>query len=52
MGDKEAKFVGSRQWIGSTEVSYVLDHLFGVRILHTMAVCYLFKPAINLQFPI
>ncbi len=33
MGDKEAKFVGSRQWIGSTEVSYVLDHLFGVRML-------------------
>ena len=31
MGDKEANFVGSRQWIGSTEVSYVLDHIYGVR---------------------
>ena len=36
IGDKEASFVGSRQWIGSTEVSYCLQHLFGVesRILH------------------
>ncbi|XP_059153140.1 ufm1-specific protease 2-like [Physella acuta] len=30
VGDKEQKFVGSRQWIGSFEVSYVLDHLLGV----------------------
>uniref|UniRef100_A0A2C9JNQ9 Ufm1-specific protease 2 n=1 Tax=Biomphalaria glabrata TaxID=6526 RepID=A0A2C9JNQ9_BIOGL len=30
IGDKEQKFVGSRQWIGSFEVSYVLDHLLGV----------------------
>ncbi|CAL1539360.1 unnamed protein product [Lymnaea stagnalis] len=30
IGDKEKKFVGSRQWIGSFEVSYVLDHLLGV----------------------
>ncbi|CAG2243718.1 unnamed protein product [Mytilus edulis] len=30
VGDKEAKFVGSRQWIGSMECSYVLDHLIGV----------------------
>lgn len=30
VGDKEKNFVGSRQWIGSTEVSYVLDHMFGV----------------------
>ena len=29
-GDKDAKFVGSKKWIGSTEVSYVLDHLLGV----------------------
>ena len=30
--DKPAKFVGSRQWIGSIEVSAVLDHLLGVSI--------------------
>ena len=30
IGDKETSFVGSRKWIGSTEVSYVLDHLLGV----------------------
>ncbi|KAI0209314.1 Ufm1-specific protease 2 [Lamellibrachia satsuma] len=30
VGDKDNKFVGSKQWIGSTEVSYVLDHLIGV----------------------
>lgn len=30
VGDKEPKFVGSRQWIGSMEVSYCLDHLIGV----------------------
>ncbi|KAK2179543.1 hypothetical protein NP493_485g01004 [Ridgeia piscesae] len=30
IGDKDNKFVGSKQWIGSTEVSYVLDHLIGV----------------------
>ncbi|EFO90451.1 hypothetical protein CRE_30321 [Caenorhabditis remanei] len=27
IGDKEQKFVGSRQWIGSTEISYVLNEL-------------------------
>lgn len=30
IGDKPANFVGSRQWIGSTEVSYVLDTYLGV----------------------
>ena len=30
IGDKEANFVGSREWIGSMEVSYCLDELFGV----------------------
>ena len=32
VNDKEQKFVGSRQWIGSMEVSYVLDHLIGVSL--------------------
>ncbi|RUS89191.1 hypothetical protein EGW08_003070 [Elysia chlorotica] len=30
IGDKDPKFVGSRQWIGSFEVSFVLDHLLQV----------------------
>ncbi|XP_033743116.1 ufm1-specific protease 2-like [Pecten maximus] len=30
VGDKDPKFVGSRQWIGSMEVSYCLDHLLGI----------------------
>lgn len=30
MGDKPATFVGSTEWIGSLEVGYVLDELFGV----------------------
>jgi hypothetical protein len=29
VGDKEPSFVGSRKWIGSTEVGYCLDHLLG-----------------------
>ena len=31
VGDKPAKFVGSRQWIGAIEISYVLDELLGVQ---------------------
>lgn len=30
IGDKNQSFVGSRDWIGSVEISYVLDKLFGV----------------------
>ncbi|XP_041457900.1 ufm1-specific protease 2-like [Lytechinus variegatus] len=30
VGDKQAKFVGSRQWIGSIEVSTVLNQLLGI----------------------
>ncbi|XP_066258087.1 ufm1-specific protease 2 [Euwallacea similis] len=30
MGDKPSNFIDSRQWIGSTEVSYVLNSLLGV----------------------
>ncbi|TYZ53611.1 hypothetical protein PybrP1_006939 [[Pythium] brassicae (nom. inval.)] len=30
IGDKPPSFVGSREWIGSVEVGYVLDELFGV----------------------
>ncbi|XP_054921124.2 ufm1-specific protease 1 isoform X2 [Dermacentor andersoni] len=36
LGDKEAQFNGSRDWIGSTEVFLCLDHFYQVpcRILH------------------
>jgi hypothetical protein len=30
IGDKPASFLGSRQWIGSTEVSFCLESLLGV----------------------
>ena len=30
IGDKEAKFIGSKQWIGSTEVGFVLETSCGV----------------------
>ena len=30
VGDKEPSFVGSRKWIGSQEVGFVLNHLYGV----------------------
>ena len=30
VGDKEAAFVGSKEWIGSFEVSTVLNQLMGV----------------------
>jgi hypothetical protein len=30
IGDKPASFVGSRQWIGSTEVGFVLERSCGV----------------------
>ena len=38
-GDKPAKFVGSRDWIGCFEASIVIDHLFDVpcKILHSPA---------------
>uniref|UniRef100_F1L1G0 Ufm1-specific protease n=1 Tax=Ascaris suum TaxID=6253 RepID=F1L1G0_ASCSU len=36
-GDKDAKFVGSRQWIGSMELGYCLDNMLGIqsRIINT-----------------
>uniref|UniRef100_A0A6A7FZS6 Probable Ufm1-specific protease 2 n=1 Tax=Hirondellea gigas TaxID=1518452 RepID=A0A6A7FZS6_9CRUS len=30
IGDKQSKFVGSRDWIGSTEVGFVLENYLGV----------------------
>lgn len=29
IGDKDISFVGSREWIGSIEVGYVLEELLG-----------------------
>uniref|UniRef100_A0AC35UGN6 Ufm1-specific protease 2 n=1 Tax=Rhabditophanes sp. KR3021 TaxID=114890 RepID=A0AC35UGN6_9BILA len=31
IGDKDAKFVGSSQWIGSTEISYCIDSMLGIQ---------------------
>lgn len=31
--DKDPSFVGSREWIGAIELSFVLDKLLGVSIL-------------------
>ena len=31
MGDKQPAFVGSRDWIGSVELSLLLDHYYQVR---------------------
>ena len=31
IGDKQQSFVGSKQWIGAIELSYVLDTLLGVQ---------------------
>jgi len=31
IGDKQPAFVGSRQWIGSTEISFVLTTLLGIQ---------------------
>ena len=33
VGDKEGNFVGSTNWIGSFELSLILDQLYGVRKL-------------------
>ncbi|XP_066980582.1 ufm1-specific protease 1-like isoform X1 [Macrobrachium rosenbergii] len=36
IGDKESNFIGSRQWIGSVEVGYIIDSLYDVscKIIH------------------
>ncbi|XP_077493750.1 ufm1-specific protease 1-like isoform X5 [Amblyomma americanum] len=39
MEDKEARFQGSRDWIGSTEVFLCLDHFYQKRNLWTMRKC-------------
>lgn len=32
IGDKDPSFIGSREWIGAIEISFVLDKLLGVSI--------------------
>lgn len=32
IGDKDPSFIGSREWIGAIELSFVLDKLLGVSI--------------------
>lgn len=38
IGDKPKEFVGSSQWIGAIELSYILDELLGVSIIHSVIV--------------
>lgn len=33
IGDKDRSFIGSREWIGAIELSFVLDKLLGVSII-------------------
>lgn len=33
IGDKDPSFIGSREWIGAIELSFVLDKLLGVSLL-------------------
>jgi len=33
IGDKDPSFIGSRDWIGAIELSFVLDKLLGVSVL-------------------
>jgi len=40
VGDKEKPFVGSREWIGSFEVSTVLNQLLGVK--QSLGKCLLY----------
>jgi len=32
IGDKDASFIGSQEWIGSMDLCYVLDNLLGVSV--------------------
>lgn len=32
IGDKSSNFIGSKQWIGSTEVGFVLETLLGIAV--------------------
>jgi hypothetical protein len=43
MGDKQADFAGSKNWIGSVELSLILDQLFGVQ-------CKIFHLSSGLEF--
>lgn len=33
IGDKDPSFIGSREWIGAIELSFVLDKLLGVSMM-------------------
>lgn len=39
IGDKEPAFIGSREWIGAIELSFVLDKLLGVSIPTCQSFC-------------
>lgn len=52
IGDKPEKFVGSRQWIGSTELGFCLETMFGInsRILTTNSGAEIGEHARSLLF--
>lgn len=52
IGDKPSSFIGSRQWIGSMEVSMCLNHFCGVdsKILHVNSGAELAQRASELAF--
>lgn len=52
IGDKPANFIGSRQWIGSMEVSMCLNHFCGVdsKIMHVNSGAELAQRASELAF--
>jgi hypothetical protein len=40
IGDKDPSFIGSREWIGAIELSFVLDKLLGVSVLLILIFVY------------
>lgn len=42
IGDKDPSFIGSREWIGAIELSFVLDKLIGVSIRRWFIIVFFF----------
>ena len=43
IGDKDPSFIGSREWIGAIELSFVLDKLLGVSFTIDLFFKFLFN---------
>ena len=50
IGDKDPSFIGSREWIGAIELSFVLDKLLGVS-MQAPQVLTLITDIGGFQFP-